>query len=249
MAEGDFRLEGVMGTKTDDLSWANLERALGLKFRSRDLLRQATIHKSYLNETLDLVESYERLEYLGDAFLSWVIAEQLFAIKPALDEGEMTRARASLVNGTSLAEIASALGLGMYLQLGRGEERSGGRTRTSILEAAFEAIVGAILSDRGPSVARKFVLRCFTGRLGAFQPLRVPRDPKSELQSYAQHTGMNLPEYRTEANRNEDESRAFVSEILLGGVMVGTGFGKRKIDAEQEAAQMALKGLPSHIKD
>ena len=79
MAEGDFRLEGVMGTKTDDLSWANLERALGLKFRSRDLLRQATIHKSYLNETPDLVESYERLEYLGDAFLSWVIAEQLFA--------------------------------------------------------------------------------------------------------------------------------------------------------------------------
>ena len=119
------------------------------------------------------------LEYLGDAFLGWVAAEELFRRWPGFSEGELTRARASLVQGRTLAEVARTLGLGAYLLLGQGEESSGGRDRASNLAAVFEAVVGAVLLDRGEKAARALVVRCLGESMAAFAPSGVPRDAKS----------------------------------------------------------------------
>ena len=145
---------------------AALERVLGVRFKRPALLRQAVVHRSFINEQPGLneqpgepLESYDRLEYLGDAFLGWVVAHELYGRWPSFSEGELTRARASLVQGRTLAGVARGIGLGAYLKLGQGEASSGGRDRDSNLAAAFEAVVGAVLIDRGEPAARALVLR------------------------------------------------------------------------------------------
>ena len=223
---------------------AELERALGVRFKDRAFLRQALIHRSYLNEAnADTLASYDRLEFLGDAFLGWVVADELYARCPGYDEGDMTRARALHVKGATLAEVARSIRLGDYLQLGQGEADHGGRTRPRTLAAALEAVIAAVLLDRGQPSARKLVLRLLGTRLDGFHSGVAPRDSKSMLQEVAQRDYMELPRYEVVPRKPPADRHGFTATVRLGNRTLGEGTGRRKADAEQAAAAEALRNL------
>lgn len=229
---------------TNEPEWAALERTLGVRFNERGLLRQALVHRSFLNEQDDrALASYDRLEYLGDAFLGWVAAAELYRLYPHYDEGELTRARASLVRGETLADIARNLGLGAYLLLGQGEEASGGRDRTRNLAAALEAVIGAVLLDQGEEAARSLVLRWLGPRIEAMGDSGAERDAKSALQEFLQGQGLPLPVYETVSDSGEPHEKEFVVRVLADGRVLGAGAGRRRADAEQAAAREALAAL------
>ena len=229
---------------TNEPEWAALERTLGVRFNERGLLHQALVHRSFLNEQDDrALASYDRLEYLGDAFLGWVAAAELYRLCPHYDEGELTRARASLVRGETLADIARSLGLGAYLLLGQGEEASGGRDRTRNLAAALEAVIGAVLLDQGEEAARSLVLRWLGPRIEAMGDSGAERDAKSALQEFLQGQGLPLPVYETVSDSGEPHDKEFVVRVLAYGRVLGAGAGRRRADAEQAAAREALAAL------
>ena len=218
-----------------------LERVLGVRFKQPALLQQAVVHRSFLNERPgEALESYERLEYLGDAFLGWVVAHELYGRYPAFSEGELTRARASLVQGRTLAGVARGIGLGAYLRLGQGEASSGGRDRDSNLAAAFEAVVGAVLIDSGEPAARDLVLRYLGAAMDALPASGVPRDAKSAFQELTQRLGLPLPTYELLGEDGPPHARRFTVRVLVDGAPRGEGTGGRKTDAEQAAAAIAL---------
>ena len=233
-----------MTSRASDNDWAALERALGVRFKERALLREAVTHRSFLNEQPDRgLVSYDRLEYLGDAFLGWVVASELYARYPHYDEGDLTRARASMVRGTTLAEIANSLDLGAYLVLGLGEEASGGRARPRNLAAALEAVLGAVLVDRGERRARALVLRWLNDRIGRIGPQGAARDSKSALQERLQREGLPLPVYQVIAETGPAHARSFTVQALVGEQVVGEGAGRSKSEAEQRAAEAAIARL------
>jgi ribonuclease-3 len=218
-----------------------LEEAINVRFKERSLLRQAVVHRSFFNENPELgLKDYERLEYLGDAFLGLVVAEELFRRYPELQEGGLTRARSLLVQGRTLAEIARSFDLGSYLYLGQGEEESGGRNRQANLAGTLEAVLGAVLIDRGQKVAWYLVLRWLGSRIEAIGETGAPRDAKSALQEKAQQTGLPLPEYRVVEEEGESHNRRYLTEVWLDGKLAGQGRGRRKVDAEKSAAEQAL---------
>ena len=229
---------------TNEPEWAALERTLGVRFNERGLLYEALVHRSFLNEQDDpSLASYDRLEYLGDAFLGWVAAAELYRLYPHYDEGELTRARASLVRGETLADIARGLGLGAHLLLGQGEEASGGRDRDRNLAAALEALVGATLLDQGEEAARSLVLHWLKPRIQAMGDTGAERDAKSALQEFLQGQGLPLPVYETVSDSGEPHDKEFVVRVLVDGGAMGEGTGRRRADAEQSAAQEALTTL------
>lgn len=219
----------------------SLEKVLGVEFKNPDLLRLAFIHSSFLNEDPKAVpESNERLEYLGDALLGLVVADELYRRYPDQAEGELTQMRAALVRGSALATLAKSLGLGEHLILGKGEESTGGRTRDSNMAATFEALVGAVYLDGGYRTARKFVLRIMGDALKSVGGLSTVRNAKSALQELVQSRGIATPSYRIVDFSGEDHAREFTAEVLVEGRVVGRGKGRRKAIAEQDAAQNAL---------
>ena len=225
---------------------AHLQSALGVTFRDLPLLEQALVHRSYLNEDVAFpLSSNERLEFLGDSLLGLVIAEKLYTEFPELSEGEMTKLRAALVRRETLARLASSLGLGDYLYLGRGEEASGGRARQSILAGALEAVVGAVLVDRGFARAKKFVLRLFDGEIdrAVRDEEMVVHDHKSRLQEFTQAQYQVTPVYRTIKEEGPDHAKEFTVEVIVSGSVIGVGRGTSKRIAEMEAAKAALVGL------
>lgn len=233
-----------MTNRQSDRGLAALERKLGVRFRERALLREALTHRSYLNEQANRKRSsYDRLEYLGDAFLGWVVAEELFARFPHFDEGDLTRARAALVRGPVLAEIADAIGLGDHLILGLGEDAGGGRGRPRNLAAALEAVLGAVLVDRGEKRARALVMGWLDDRIEAMGPERPARDAKSALQEALQQQGRPLPAYRVTRESGPPHARTFTVQAEIDGKIIGEGSGRSKSAAEQSAAQSALAAL------
>ena len=225
-------------------NWAALERILGVRFKERALLRQAFVHRSFLNEQPDTaLESYERLEFLGDAFLGWVVADELYARYPAFAEGDMTRARASLVRGATLADVATQIGVGPYLHLGSGEESTGGRARRSTLAAAVEAALGAVLLDRGERAARALVLRWLGDRLESLDSAGAPRDAKSALQELVQSLGRPLPVYDVLGDEGPSHDRRYRVSVSVGGEPLAEGVGRRKAEAEQAAAALARETI------
>jgi len=223
---------------------ADLQETLGIVFRDPALLKQALVHRSYLHEYPHLaLPSNERMEFLGDSLLSFVIAEKLYIDFPDLSEGGMTKLRAALVRKETLARIASSLGLGNYLYLGRGEEASGGRAKQSTLAAAFEAVVGAILIDRGFAACRDFVLRLFDGEIGKAIEQRLIADYKSQLQEIVQARHHVVPIYRTIRAVGPDHAKEFTVEVIVGGNVIARGRGKSKRQAETEAARVALESM------
>ena len=221
-----------------------LERTLGVTFKDKALLRQALVHPSYLNEHPDGgMESYERLEFLGDAFLGWIVAHELYRRYDGFDEGGLTRGRALLVRGRTLREIADEIGVGKYLVMGQGEESHGGRSRQSILEAAVEALLGAVLLDRGEKAAHRLLLRWLEPRMEALGTGGATRDAKSALQELLQGRGMPLPSYELVGTTGPAHDRRFAVRVLVDGQAMGEGAGNRKGDAEQQAAAEALGAL------
>ena len=219
---------------------AALQRSLGARFNDERLLRQALVHRSYLNEQPDpSLASYDRLEYLGDAFLGWVAARELYARFPDCGEGELTRARAALVRGETLADAAREMRLGEHLLLGQGEERGGGRDRDRNLADALEAVTGAVLLDAGESAARAFTLRWLAPLLDREGRDWAERDAKTALQELVQSRGLPLPVYEVIADDGQPPDRAFAVRALVGGREAGVGEGRRKSDAEQAASSKA----------
>jgi ribonuclease-3 len=223
---------------------AGVEEVIGVRFKSRATLREAFVHRSYLNENpADGLESNERLEFFGDAVLSYVVAERLFRDCPTCTEGDLTEWRGHLVRRDSLANFARKLGLGAYLLLGRGEETAGGRDRPANLAGLFEAIVGAIAIDRGLSQARKFILDAIGDEIRNLNRRPTPIDPKSRLQEVVQARWQRAPSYRTVHEEGPEHRKVFTVEVSVLGQVLASGVGLSKQEAERQAAGRALENL------
>ncbi len=229
------------GQFANDARLGELEKRLGVRFKDRSLLRLALTHSSYLNENpSESLESNERLEFLGDAILGAGIGHRLYHHAPEAPEGDLTAVRSHVIRERALAAAAGRLGLGGFLTLGRGESDNGGRERPSIVADAFEAVVGALMEDQGYEVASEFVVRCLEPELTAAMKAGSPKDPKSLLQERIQADGAAPPAYRVLREDEQDEDRRFTVEVLIAGIPVATGVGRRKLDAERMAAGKAL---------
>jgi ribonuclease-3 len=217
-------------------SW--LDRTLHYRFSDARLFAQALTHRSANGR------NNERLEFLGDAILDFVISEALFRLRPEADEGDLSRLRSSLVKDSSLAQLASTLGLGEYLVLGSGERKTGGHRRESILADALEALFGAIYLDAGFDTARDTVKRVFAARLTELPDARELRDPKTRLQEWLQARQLALPSYELLGVSGADHKQQFTVSCAvaeLSQTTEGSASSRRK--AEQKAARLMLEIL------
>jgi len=217
-----------------------LEHSLGHVFSDRSLLERALTHRSFTSE-IDDEESNERLEFLGDAVLGLVVADELYR-RWGLDEGAMAKTRASVVNAAALTTVARSLGLGEHLRLGHGEATTGGYDKPSILADAMEAMLGAIYLDGGLEAAGSLILREWGGLLADRAAAPGGGDYKTRLQEVMAVAG-DMPEYELEGS-GPDHQRYFTAVVKCGGLILGTGGGTSKKRAEQEAARAALEALP-----
>src|SRR5919201_1760129 len=218
-----------------------LIRALRVRFRDMTLAEAALMHRSFAFEN-GVKTTNERLEFLGDAVLGLVITDLAYGEFPKLSEGELAKLRAATVNMTSLAEVARELGLGDLVLLGRGEEMSGGRNKTSILADAMEAVLGAVYLDRGLTTSRRLIERLFWPRMEAYARGEGERDYKTSLQEMSSQDLGSVPEYRIAA-RGPDHAKQFTDTVHLGGQEWGKGRGRSKKEAEQRAAREAFQRL------
>jgi ribonuclease-3 len=227
-----------------------LEHRLGYRFRDRGLLEHALTHRSRAHEdvTGGVVDN-ESLEFLGDAVLGFVMADVIFRDFPEADEGQKSKIKASVVSTAALVQIGERLGLGQYLLLGRGEEKSGGRRKQALIADTCEAIIAAIYLDGGLDVARRFILREFHDMLDEVkQPgllTAMTGDYKSALQEWLQDQRHALPEYRVVATRGPDHEKEFSVEVWSEGGLLASATGRSKKEAEQAAARHALEQLRS----
>ena len=220
---------------------------LSSSFRDGALLRLALTHGSFLNEHPQAsLESNERMEFLGDAIVGLAVAQEVYSRFPDLPEGQLTAIRSALVRTETLARVADSLGLGDGLSMGRGEEASGGRQRSSNLAAAFEAVIAALFLDQGYATAHDFVLEALADELAVSGERGILKNPKGLLQELVQGKGEGLPSYRVLETEGEHHPHRFQAEALVSGTVVGRCTGRRKSLAEQEAAGDALKKLGHH---
>jgi len=224
--------------------WNDCQKGLGISFHQESLLEQAFVHLSYLNEnpTFDR-PSNERLEFLGDAVLNFVVTEKLYEEFPQLSEGELTEIRATLVCRDTLAELASSLKLGDWLLLGRGEEANGGRVKESNLANAMEALIGALYLDQGIAEARRFTLKQLKPKLEEIKAGKITPNYKALVQELIQGQKKPAPVYRLVEATGPDHSKQFTAEILVEGEALGKGVGKSKKVAESQAARAAWEKL------
>ena len=226
------------------VDWDNCQKSLGISFHQKSLLEEAFVHLSYLNENPDFrLPSNERLEFLGDTVLSFIVTEKLYKEFPRLSEGELTEIRASLVCRDTLAELASSLKLGDWLLLGRGEEASGGRAKASNLANAMEALIGALYLDQGLAKARRFILRQLKPELEKIKAGKTIPNYKALVQELIQGQKRPTPVYRLVEATGPDHSKQFTAEILVEEEALGRGTGKSKKDAESQAARAAWEKL------
>ena len=214
-----------------------LSRKLGYHFSNPGLLECALTHRS--------AGSYnnERLEFLGDAILNFLVADELYQRFPSASEGELSRARANLVNGSALAVLATAYNLGDFLRLGSGELKSGGFRRESILAGTLEAVIGAAYLDKGFDACRTLVQALYRERLATISPETHPKDPKTRLQEYLQAHKRPLPFYTVTAVEGDAHLQIFKVECVIEGLSPCRGEGNSRRVAEQNAAQQALRLL------
>ena len=223
------------------MSSAALEQRLGYEFTNPALLRRALSHRSWIAESGDR-DSNERLEFLGDAVLGWVIADLVYHQYADLAEGALTDLRKSVVNAQALADVARELDIGRHLLLGRGEDAAGGRDKVSILSDAFEAVLGAVYVDGGADAANDLVTRLFVPRLDAAIGSLHTLDYKSALQERLAHGGRIAPEYDVRST-GPDHDKWFFARVLVGADVLGEGEGRSKKSAEQAAASAAIDSL------
>ena len=206
-----------------------------------ELIGRAVTHRSFAYENGGLPTN-ERLEFLGDSVLGLVVTEELFRRHPDLPEGQLAKLRAAVVNARALAEVARELDIGRFLRLGRGEEASGGRDKSSILADAVEALLGAFYLDQGMEPTRALVLRLFAGLLDEAARLGAGLDWKTSLQELAAARGLGVPEYDV-TESGPDHAKAFEATAIVSGRRVGVGQGRSKKEAEQRAAERAWHEL------
>ncbi len=229
---------------TKMIDWNDCQKNLGISFRQESLLEQAFVHLSYLNENPGFGRpSNERLEFLGDAVLNFIVTEKLYEEFSKLPEGELTEIRASLVCRDTLAELASSLKLGDWLLLGRGEEANGGRAKASNLANAMEALIGALYLDQGLAKARRFILRQLKPELEKIKAGKTTPNYKALVQELIQGQKRPTPVYRLVEATGPDHSKQFTAEILVDGEALGRGTGKSKKVAESQAARAAWEKL------
>jgi ribonuclease-3 len=215
-----------------------LDRALEVEFRDPGLREAALTHRSYAFER-GLGVTNERLEFLGDSVLGLVVTDMAYRSFPDLAEGQLAKLRAAIVNMTALADVARSLGLGSVIRLGKGEERSGGRDKASILADALEAVFGAVYLDRGLDAATALIERLFEPRMHAYVRGEGDRDYKTILQELASQRFRAMPDYRIE-ERGPDHEKQFTATVFLAGEPLGSGTGRSKKEAEQQAAREAF---------
>jgi ribonuclease-3 len=220
------------------LSNESLQKAIGYRFKQPQLLAQALVHSSFVNENPG-VDSNERMEFLGDAVLDIVIAGELFRRLPGCNEGGLTALRSKLVCSGTLADIAGNIGLGGHLRMGKGEEAGGGRQKAANLASALEAVIAAIYLDDGLDEAGGVILRLFGPMLDNIGCEAVT-DYKSRLQTVMQAKFKKAPIYITQETAGAGDEHVFVSEARLGDEFLGRGSGKNKKSAEADAARSAL---------
>lgn len=224
--------------------YRKLEKLLGYSFRNKDLLVTALVHRSLRFERGG-VDDNQRLEFLGDAALSLVSGDYLYRNYPDLREGDLTSLRSRLTSGKTLANIGRELGLGEWLQLGKGERKSGGQDRASNITDAFEAVIGAAYLDGGIRAVTKIFNRLFVALM---EEVKID-DPfqdnfKGRLQEVVQRRWKTNPRYRVVSQSGPAHERVFCVSVVINGVEAGSGRGKSKRDAEQDAARDALSRLP-----
>jgi len=223
---------------------ARLEERLGINWRDRELLLLALTHSSFAYEGRGRrQENNQRLEFLGDAVLELVISEHLYRTYPSRSEGELTKLRAAVVCEPSLARVSRELNLGACLFMGKGEERSGGRERPSILADAFESLLGAVYLDQGLAPARRLALQYLEPLIADVLAGRLERDYKTELQEILQHDGGGALSYAILREEGPDHDKVFTAAVYCGGREMGRGRGRSKKEAEQQAAHRALAAL------
>lgn len=208
-------------------------------FSNKDLLDQALTHRSWVNEHKGTRESNERMEFLGDAILEYIVSKEIYKLFPEKEEGYLTALRANMVNTIALADVAIKLNLGPSLFLSKGEEDGGGRENTSLLADTMEAIIGAIFIDRGITDAESFIMENILADVNekAAKPLK---DYKSRLQEFVQSKGLPAPKYQVVEESGPDHNKNFVIEVIVNGEAWGRGEGKSKSLGEQEAACQVL---------
>jgi ribonuclease-3 len=220
------------------------EKIVGLSFENKNLLRQAFIHRSYLNENPEEgLEHNERLEFLGDAVLELVITEFLFAKYPATPEGELTAFRAALVNTNSLSESAHAVGMEDFLLLSKGEEKSTGKARSYILANAFEALLGALYLDGGYEKAKKLIEKTLFPKIEIIIKNNLWQDAKSRFQEKSQEKRGVTPSYRVLHEEGPDHEKKFTVGVFIGEELIAEGVGHSKQESEQTAAQLGLEKM------
>ena len=229
----------------NDEQRARLEDALGYSFVNPGLLRTALTHRSHSHEQhRPAHDDYERLEFLGDALLGFVVAEWLFADDPLHAEGVLSRRRQSVVRASTLAEISQSLGLGEAIRLGRGEELSGGRLKPALLADLFEAVLAAVYLDGGIEPARQFVLRHLGPKLNEVrQQNEAAGDYKTKLQEKLQSRLQRTPRYRIVSTSGPAHALEFEVEVLMDDEVLARGSGKNRKQAEQVAARAAFLQL------
>lgn len=222
--------------------FSKLEKAVGVVFIDKDLLRQAVVHRSYLNEHPDFALGHnERLEFLGDAVLEIIVTEHLFRTFPETPEGDLTNWRASLVNAITLADIAAKIGVEEFLYLSKGESKDkGSKARQYILANAMEALIGAIYLDQGIGRAKDFVMDKVVSLLDDILAKKLYLDPKSKFQEKAQEMYRVTPHYKVLSEVGPDHAKEFEVGLYLGDEKVSTGRGSSKQEAQVDAARHGL---------
>ncbi|HLS88883.1 MAG TPA: ribonuclease III [Sphingobacteriaceae bacterium] len=221
---------------------ARLAELTGREPRQPELFLQALTHPSYANEHPQEMHN-QRLEFLGDAALGLVVAEELYRRFPDKDEGDLTRMRAAVVCTPTLARVARRLDLGRLLRLGQGEEGSGGRQRSSLLADALEAVIGALMLEGGLETVRDFVFRHLSQEMEEAAAGSLVEDFKTFLQEEGQRRFRADPVYRVVGEEGPDHNKSFTVEVLIQGKVMGTGTGRSKKEAEQAAAEQAVARL------
>lgn len=223
-----------------------LAKRLKIEFKNYYLLERALTHRSFLNEHPEALEDNERLEFLGDAVLDFVVGEWLYNRFPEMPEGDLTQMRAALVQTDQLAEFARIIGLGRALRLSRGEVKTGGRMRNSLLCDAFEAFIGALYIDKGIREIQLFINSYLESASDRILKYEINEDPKSKLQEWSQSLGYSPPKYVIYNANGPDHLKQFEVQVFINNEPFGKGTGSRKQTAEKKAAREALNKI--HLK-
>lgn len=213
------------------------------KFKNQKLFDLAFTHRSFLNESKEKTQSNERLEFLGDSILSFVVSNFLFATFPQFQEGTLTNIRSLIVNTKSLANTARTLEFGSLLKLSKGEEDSQGRDNQSLLADSFEAFIGALFVDQGLEAASAFIHKSLLEEIDKLIDLKVFKDPKSLLQEYVQGRKHLSPVYKVLHEEGPAHAKIFTVGVFVKDILSGTGKGKSKQEAEEQAANIALEKI------